>query len=139
MDREWSTSALSPGVVGWDWFALHLSDGRDLMFYRLRRVDGSASPFSGGSLVDRAGASRRLDAAAVELVPGRVWTSARTGAAYPVEWRLAVPSEDLDLVITPQLDDQELDLTVRYWEGAIKAIDTASSITAEGYLELAGY
>ena len=36
LDREWSTSALEPGVVGWDWFALHLSDGGSLMFYRLR-------------------------------------------------------------------------------------------------------
>src|SRR5688500_20279899 len=28
MDREWSTSALSGDQVGWDWFALQLSDGR---------------------------------------------------------------------------------------------------------------
>src|SRR5205814_718338 len=37
MDREWSTSALGAGVQGWDWFALQLADGRELMFYRLRR------------------------------------------------------------------------------------------------------
>src|SRR5690606_30069463 len=34
LDREWSTSSLDPGIEGWDWFALHLSDGSSLMFYR---------------------------------------------------------------------------------------------------------
>ena len=37
---------LPDGVVGWDWFALQLDDGWDVMAYRLRRGDGSASPFS---------------------------------------------------------------------------------------------
>ena len=40
MDREWSTSVLGEAYRGWDWFALHLDDGRDLMLYQLRRVDG---------------------------------------------------------------------------------------------------
>ncbi len=40
MDREWSTSALGPELVGWDWVALQLDDGRDVMLYRLRRRDG---------------------------------------------------------------------------------------------------
>src|SRR5262249_61261107 len=39
-DHEWSTSALGPGAVGWDWFSLQLEDGRELMFFRLRREDG---------------------------------------------------------------------------------------------------
>ena len=36
LDREWSTSALGPGIRGWDWLSLQLQDGRDLMLYRLR-------------------------------------------------------------------------------------------------------
>src|SRR4029453_5873299 len=39
MGREWSTSALGSDLAGWDWFALNLDDGRDLMFYQLRRKD----------------------------------------------------------------------------------------------------
>jgi predicted secreted hydrolase len=139
MDREWSTSALSPGVVGWDWFALQLSDGRDLMFYRLRLADGSASPFSGGSLIERDGTRKALSVRDVELVPNRVWRSPRTKVRYPVAWRLVVPGANLDLAIEARLDDQELDLAVRYWEGAVEAADRAGAITAVGYLELAGY
>src|SRR5919108_4337013 len=50
MDREWSTSALGPDLAGWDWFAIQLDDGRDLMFYLLRRRDGAIDPFSAGTL-----------------------------------------------------------------------------------------
>src|SRR4029079_16924004 len=48
MDRAWSTRSRGRDLVGWDWFALQLSDGSDLMLYRLRRQDGSADPASSG-------------------------------------------------------------------------------------------
>ncbi len=133
MDREWSTSALAPGVVGWDWFALQLADGRDLMFYRLRRADGSATPFSCGSLIAGDGSVTQLSAAEVTITPQGTWTS-RTGVVYPAGWHLV--AKDLDLTITPALADQELNLTVRYWEGAVTI---AGSTTGVGYVELAGY
>jgi predicted secreted hydrolase len=141
MDREWGTSALSPGVAGWDWFALHLSDGRDLMFYRLRESDGSASPFSGGSLIDAQGSRRALAAQDVDLRVLDLWRSPKSGARYPVRWRLSVPSAQIELEIEPYLHDQEVDLSVRYWEGAVRAIGTAEDepLSANGYLELAGY
>ena len=141
MDREWSTSALSPDVEGWDWFALQLDDGRDLMFYRLRGRDGGTSPYSGGSIADAAGNVTRLAAGDVELQPTGWWTSERTGVRYPVEWSLAVPAERLELRIVPRLERQELDLTVRYWEGAVVVTGRADAEPAGGvgYLELAGY
>ena len=60
LDREWSTSALGPDQRGWDWFALQLDDGRDFMFYRLRRNDGSMDPFSRGVLVEAGGQALSL-------------------------------------------------------------------------------
>jgi predicted secreted hydrolase len=141
MDREWGTSALSAGVAGWDWFALQLGDGRDLMFYRLRRTDGSASPFSSGTLTDATGATRRLRAADVELEVAELWRSSASGVTYPVAWRMVVPSERLELTITPALRDQELRLSVRYWEGAVEIAGRAGDeeVRGRGYLELAGY
>ena len=55
MDHEWSTSVLGPELAGWDWFALQLADGRDLMLYHLRRKDGTSGPFSAGVIVDADG------------------------------------------------------------------------------------
>ena len=141
LDREWSTSALSPDIEGWDWFALQLDDGRDLMFYRLRRQDGSTSGFSGGSITSAAGSVRRLEADSVVLEVTREWTSAATGVRYPVGWRMAIPEQALDLEISPRLDAQEIDLTVRYWEGAVTVDGTTAGapVRGVGYLELAGY
>ncbi len=133
MDREWSTSALEAGVVGWDWFALQLADGREVMFYRLRRADGTATNFSGGTLIASDGSVTRLSAAEVTLTSTATWTS-RTGTKYPAAWHLR--AADLELDITPRLPDQELDLAVRYWEGAVVVSGSQRGV---GYVELAGY
>jgi len=141
LDREWGTSALSPGVAGWDWFGLELDDGRDLMFYRLRRDDGTASEWSGGTLVGASGTVERLAAADVEVEPVERWTSQTTGVTYPVAWLMRIPGAGLELRITPRLRDQEIDLSVRYWEGAVEVAGRAgrAPIEGRGYLELAGY
>jgi predicted secreted hydrolase len=140
LDREWSTSSLEAGTVGWEWFALHLSDGGNLMFYRLRTAQGTASPFSGGSLVGADGVTTRLSSTDVDVVPVGYWTS-QTGVRYPTSWRLAVPRLGIALEVSPYLANQELDLSVRYWEGAVRAAGTGRDgpLSAQGYLELAGY
>jgi predicted secreted hydrolase len=141
LDREWSTSALEPGVVGWEWFALHLSDGSNLMFYRLRTAGGDASPFSGGTLVTAAGDRTRLVASDVMLTPLEHWTSEATDVRYPIAWRLVAPTVAVTLDVVPYLENQELDLAVRYWEGAVRANGRGptGALTGQGYLELAGY
>lgn len=141
LDREWSTSALEAGQNGWDWFSLQLDDGRDLMYYRIRRDDGSADRHSEGSLVGPDGERRPLPAAAVELTPRGWWTSPRSGARYPVRWSLRIPTAGLDLVVEPLLDDQELDVSFVYWEGAVRVAGTSrgAPIAGVGYLEMTGY
>jgi predicted secreted hydrolase len=141
MDREWSTSALGPDVAGWDWFALQLADGRDLMFYLLRGRDGSAGPFSAGSLVAADGTVRRLGAGDVAIETLAHWTSPRSGVRYPARWRLTMASESLALEVRPRLPDQELLVGTRYWEGAVTVDGSAGNrpITGQGYVELVGY
>ena len=141
MDREWSTSALSAGVLGWAWFGIQLSDGRDLMFYRLRQSDGTANRYSGGSLIERDGTVMRLRAEDVESEPLAYWTSQRTHVTYPLAWQISIPTQELALSVEPYLEDQEIDRTVRYWEGAVRVSGRArgAQIDGQGYLELAGY
>ena len=141
MDREWSTSALGQGQVGWDWFALQLSDGSELMYYQLRREDGSADPFSAGSFVPPQGAPVRIQRDALRLEVLDTWQSPRGGAKYPARWRLAVPEVQLELEITPAQADQELPVSVRYWEGAVRVRGSRAGqpVTGQGYVELTGY
>jgi predicted secreted hydrolase len=137
MDREWSTSALASDQAGWDWFALQLDDGRELMYYRLRRADGSTDRFSGGSIVARDGTVMPLDAEDVTLDALATWRSHRDGARYPSRWRLAVPAAGLALEIVPRVPDQEWYRPVRYWEGAVTA--GGQGVSGVGYVELVGY
>ncbi len=141
MDREWSTSALAPDQVGWDWFALQLDDGRELMLYRLRQRDGGIAAASQGTLVAADGVTRALDRDAIEVVVLDHWVSPRGATRYPARWRLRVPAAGLDVVVTPLLPDQELDLAVRYWEGAVRVEGTADGrpLAGAGYVELVGY
>jgi predicted secreted hydrolase len=138
LDREWSTSALGPDQTGWDWFALHLNDGRDLMFYRLRRSDGSLDPHSAGSLVEADGTAQRIGPEDLVLRPLSWWSSA--DHRYPIAWELEVKPWQRTLRVQAYLEDQLMDLSVRYWEGAVEVIDPATGAAiGSGYLELAGY
>ena len=140
LDREWSTSALAPDQVGWDWFALQLSDGTDLMFYQLRTRDGRQDPMSSGTLVGSGGAATHLQANEARIrVEGR-WDSPE-GGTYPSGWTLELPGHGLTLRITPVIANQELFTTVRYWEGAVdvEGERNGETISGRGYVELTGY
>ena len=92
--------------------------------------------------VDAAGQRRRLARDDVQLTPIDYWSSPLRGTRYPVAWRLELPSEQLALELRPYTPNQELNLSVRYWEGAVSGGGTGpngSRVTADGYLELAGY
>ena len=141
LDREWSTSALGPGQVGWDWFAFHLDDGRDFMYYRLRRRDGAADPASAGVLVDGSGGVRRIAADDVDLEVLDMWTSPTGDAAYPARWSLRAPALGLAFEVEPLAADQEHRGRFRYWEGAVRVQGAAggSPVSGSGYVELVGY
>lgn len=145
LDREWSTSALGPDQSGWDWFALQLDDGRELMYYQLRRRDGSPHPRSAGTLIAAGGEARGLSREDVRLEVLAHWESPVDGARYPAQWRLRVPSAGLALEVEPKLADQEMNHSVRYWEGAVRVRRAGGNAGAggaragHGYVELTGY
>ena len=140
-DHEWGPGALPAAAAGWDWFALQLSDGSDLMLYRLRRQDGAVDPLSSGTVVSLSGEARRLALPDFRIAGSGEWQSPRSGARYPARWRVQIPSEELDLEVRPALADQELDVSFRYWEGAVEIEGSRQGrpIRGRGYVELTGY
>jgi len=142
MDKEFGSSQLGEGQVGWDWFSLQLADGRELMLYLLRDRTGRID-FAHGTLVSRAGEARYLAAADFAVRATRRWTSHASGAEYPAGWVIEVRSADLHLEVTPELDDQEnrseLVRDLAYWEGAVTVRGPDGDSAGRGYVELTGY
>lgn len=145
MDHEFGTSALEPGTQGWDWFALQLDGGRELMAFRLRRIDGTPDPYSAGTWVEGDGAARGLTVGDFVITPQRQWTSPVSGASYPVEWQVDVPGDRARLRVTAVVDAQELvtrrSTNVTYWEGAVRVEGEVDGVPVRGrgYVELTGY
>ena len=138
LDREWGSSQLGEGLDGWDWFALQLNDGRDLMLYRLRQSDGQASPFSAGVLVEADGDYRILSAEDFTLSPKRWWRDAQ-GIEWPLDWQLGLPTAAIELDVRAVFDDQRWNRSVQYWEGMVDVFDRSGNAIGRGYLELSGY
>ena len=145
MDHEFSTAPLEPGIVGWDWFGLQLSDNTEIMIYLLRQKDGTWHPASGGTYVRSDGKTRHLSIQDIDATVLDTWKSASSGAIYPARWRLRILSPAMDLSVTPNLADQEMrtreSTGVTYWEGSVSVIGNKNRrwINGQGYMELTGY
>ncbi|MFZ5448240.1 MAG: lipocalin-like domain-containing protein [Thermodesulfobacteriota bacterium] len=145
MDHEFFTSAMAPGLVGWDWFSLQLSDGWDVMLYLLRHKDGIVDPASSGTLIDPQGHTQHLNLAEFQVKATGAWTSPHTGTKYPAGWEVTIPGAGYRLNLTPTLADQEIrapaPAKVTYWEGGIKIEGTkqGTPVSGQGYAELTGY
>jgi len=145
MDHEFFTHQLSTDQVGWDWISIQLTNGEDLMLYRLRHSDGSADPYSAGTFVDAHGTARHLTASDFSFAPEKTWDSPETEARYPIRWSIMVPSLRLELEVMTPLNSQELVSIYpnwpTYWEGAVtlRGIERAQPVDGSGYLEMTGY
>jgi predicted secreted hydrolase len=145
MDHEFSTAPLEPDIVGWDWFSLQLSDQTELMLYLLKDQNGLVNPASSGTFIDQSGGARHLTREDFKVTATDQWKSPRSGAVYPVAWRLKIAPLAIDLNVVANLNNQEMITTastgVIYWEGSVSASGTAAqqSVKADGYVELTGY
>jgi len=146
-DHEYSTSALEPGAVGWDWFSLQFDNGAALMFFQIRREDGSLQAESSGTFVYPDGSTVHVPLDEWNLEVTDSWTSPDSGATYPAGWEIRIPSLDLELVGEPLLADQELTVSTVYWEGAVQfsgtwqggPVQAGQALQANGYIEMTGY
>ncbi|MDQ6788219.1 MAG: hypothetical protein M3033_15550 [Acidobacteriota bacterium] len=145
MDREFGTWTPTDNQKGWDWFSIQLSNGAELMCYQIRNSAGGVSDFSSGNYVEKDGESTALGHEDFSIEPTGFWKSPRTQATYPSGWKLKVPRFDLELTVSPVLQDQELDTRgttmIIYWEGAceVRGKIKTEDISGRAYVELVGY
>ena len=145
LDREFSTGQMAENHIGWDWFALQLADGTDIMLYLMRTKDGGIDPASSGTLIDPQGNGRHLKLSDFTVQAAAAWTSPHSKAIYPATWDITLPGHGYRLSLTPTLADQELmtggSANLTYWEGQVNITGSTDGkpITGQGYAELTGY
>ncbi len=141
-DHQWGDFIALGG--GWDWFAINLADGTDLMLSLVREANGSTA-LAYGTLVGPDGRVRTLDPADFTVRALGSWRSPHTGVDYPSGWMVELPGEGLEIQLTPSVADQELDTRattgVVYWEGSqtVRATRNGRPLDGEAYVELTGY
>lgn len=141
-DHEWATNQLASEQAGWDWLSVQFDDGSELMLYQMRLENGSADPVSSGTLIAADGTSTHLPSNSFQMTPTDYWKSSRSGAKYPIGWRIDLPKHGLDFTVRATVENQELSFPpLVYWEGAIEVKGTRAGkpLTGRGYLELTGY
>jgi predicted secreted hydrolase len=81
----------------------------------------------------------------MRITPRSRWKSLKSGATYPMGWRVEIPSFNVALELRPVLEGQELrtggSTRVTYWEGAVEVEGTfgGTGVRGEGYVEMTGY
>lgn len=145
LDREWSSQFLTKSQQGWDWFALRLNDGSTLMLFQLRdqspaenTKNAPISAFYSARRMFADGTGRNINSTDnpndIQMTPLK-WQHTVNGD-YPVSWQVKIPSENIDLTITPLNANSAMPLSTPYWEGPVQL---SGSHTGTGYMELTGY
>ncbi|MCO7247999.1 lipocalin-like domain-containing protein [Halomonas sp. Mc5H-6] len=138
LDREWSSQLLTPEQTGWDWFSLHLDDGRKLMAYRLRGGGEAGGDYVFAHLISADGQTQLIGADRVTLTPLATQTVANRD--IPTRWSLTLPDTDLQLTVEARHPNRWMPTSVPYWEGdvVVRQAETQEKIGV-GYLEMTGY
>jgi len=136
LDHQWGDQQPGRSAL-WDWFGVHLSDGSDLMLYRVKTPDGRVVQLA-GSEVGTDGVARAVGN--VTMTPLREWTSP-SGRKYVLDWTVA--SDRGSLTLKAVHDDQELlakSTFVAYWEGPVAGEGTwgGAPVQVQGMGEFVG-
>jgi predicted secreted hydrolase len=121
LDHAWGALPTSTGQVGLNRFAIQLDDDRELICLQLRRDDGTGTPIPACALILADGRVQSFQRREIRLEPTSRWLSPRTGSRYSVAWRLSIPILDMELELSPLVQDQESDGAIRIWSGAVNA------------------
>jgi len=136
MDHQWADAVYSN--FKWDWFSLQLKNKTEIVCFRFEK---NKQVVNLASVISAQGDQKNYnDVEFIDL--GKSWTSSDTGTAYPLAWRIKIPSANIDLQVEPLVREQEMIFgSINYWEGGLSVSGRQGNeeITGRGFMELVGY
>jgi predicted secreted hydrolase len=82
----------------------------------LRQKDNKVDNNSSGTFVYKDGTYRSLKKEDFSIKVIDYWVSNNTNIKYPSKWKLKIPSENINAIVTPYINNQELLLDFTYWK-----------------------
>jgi predicted secreted hydrolase len=136
-EHAWGELPLPGGPIANDRFTLQLDDRRVLLLVRTHRADGAGVSTTTGLLMRPNDAVVVLSNDDIALDAIDYWTSSRTGARYPVSWRIEIPEHGIHAQLVPYREDQEGAAWIPFWAGPVRV--QSPSAAGEGFIQLYGY
>jgi len=134
IDHQWAN--FPSEYVAWEWIAIQLEDGRDIVVANVWLEDRHKEQFSGGLNLDDEHCE--LDVLhGYAMAPLRFYTDPETGYRYAVEWKITEPTRQIDINVEADFDHQIMEATgdiiqARFWEGACTATGTIEGEPVNG-------
>lgn len=144
LDRQWGQTWGVRRSVGWDWFGLHLTDGTDLLLYRLRDT-ATGKTLRTLATVEAPDGTQTTEVPQITPIEGEIYRDPATKIRYPAAFTLALPQSALTLTVRPAFPDQTIPVLTggdAIWEGVVHVTGKRRDldpVTGDGYLELVGY
>ncbi len=142
-DRQWNCIGVYQKEVAWDWMAIQLDGGEELMVFKLYHR-GDQKVIYGGSFRNAQGQSQTLGTQDIIIEELAYWKSPKSKVEYPVDWLVKVPALDLSLNVQARFPEQELSLkfaalvSLHYWEGmsTVRGTHERDTVNGRAYVEL---
>ena len=128
-DREWSSELLAEDQIGWNWLGLHFDDGSKLMVFEVKSKSGKS--FFSGTRIYRNGKYKSLQPQKFILRP--ILSSQIKKDKIHLDWKIEIPSENLNITIKPINRNSYMNTFIPYWEGPVSFTGTHSGV---GFLEV---
>ncbi|MCX8147072.1 MAG: hypothetical protein N3D84_01245 [Candidatus Woesearchaeota archaeon] len=136
MDHQWADEHYSSDI--WSWFSIQLNNGVEIVCFEYD--DKKKKTYLAG-IVDKRGRSHHTKNVKFEHL-GKYWVSKKTGAKYPMSWRISIPSYKIIIEAEAILKDQEMLFSaINYWEGPLRvnAKIKGRDVKGKGFMELVAY
>ena len=132
-DHQWGD--FSATQLGWEWFALQLDDGADIMLYQLYSSDGQLLLVSG--TYSKNNVTLLLGPDDIISRPLNYWQSPLSAVKYPLSWVIEMPRQQVRITLAAGRNNSEFDARKTtynlYWEGAV---EITGSHKGRGFLEI---
>ena len=128
-DREWTSQLLDQDQTGWNWLGLHFDDGSKLMVFEVKSKSGK--PFFSGTRIYKNGKYKSLQPQNFILQP-KIPSQMKRDKIH-LDWKIEIPSENLNITIKPVNRNSYMDTFIPYWEGPVSFTGTHSGV---GFLEV---